>query len=122
MRSTSPRAWITVLTIATAFVTGIGVDRCMGREAQAQSLSTTTLYVPARGLVFRAPDGTALARLSRDAHGGTFELFDDRHEVSTRVQRAAPLSPVLAPNPFEIDADPWTSLPAAANDEFKNEF
>ena len=48
-------------------------------------IATSTIYVPAGGLVFRAADGTPIARLSRGPHGGSFELFDDRGET-----RAAP--------------------------------
>jgi hypothetical protein len=97
MRQSSSNVRITVI-IAVAFAAGIGVGQFGRGEAHAQSLSTATLYVPAGGLVFRAPDGTALARLARDAHGGTFELFDDRHEVSMRVPRVASAAPESAPN------------------------
>jgi hypothetical protein len=116
MRSTSSRRRITALAIATAFVAGIGASQLAQHEAQAQSLSTATLYVPAGGLVFRAPDGTAIARLSRDAHGGTFELFDNRHEVSMRAPKGPAKFPELAPNPYATDVDPWT--PATKADVF----
>jgi hypothetical protein len=96
------RRWITALAIAGAFVAGAGISQLTQREAHAQSSTTATLYVPSGGLVFRATDGTALARLSRDAHGGTFELFDDRHEVSTRVPRG---SAEPAPNPYTVERD-----------------
>ena len=115
MRSTSSRRWITAMAIAAAFVTGVGVTQFAQREAQAQSVTTATVYVPSGGLVFRATDGTALARLSRDAHGGTFELFDDRHEVSMRVPRAVS-DP--APNPCVVDKDPQTSPPPSPDDGF----
>ncbi len=55
-----------------------------------------------------APDGTLIARLSRDEHGGAFELFDDRHEACATAPR---------PNPYvDDDGDPWSpskSLPSA---------
>jgi hypothetical protein len=115
MRSTSSRRWTTALAIAAAFVTGLGVNQFAQREAQAQSISTASVYVPAGGLVFRATDGTAIARLSRDAHGGTFELFDDRHEVSVRVPRAVS-DP--APNPYPTERDARTSPPTSPDDVF----
>jgi hypothetical protein len=34
-------------------------------------------------------DGKAIARLSRDARGGVFELFDDRQQVAARVSAGA---------------------------------
>jgi hypothetical protein len=103
MRPMSCRRWITPLVIAAAFVAGIGVDHIALREAHAQSLSTATIYVPPGGLVFRTPDGSAIARLSRDAHGGIFELFDDQQAVSVRAPSVAAPRPPLAPNPYVID-------------------
>jgi hypothetical protein len=104
MQSTSR---INALALATAFVAGIGANQFTQREAHAQSLSAATLVVPVGGLVFRAPDGTALARISRDAHGGVFELFDDRHEMSMQAPRAAPtVRDPRAPNSDDLDGDP----------------
>jgi len=63
------------------FACGIGFGAgTLQREAHALSMTTSTIYVPAGGLVFRAADGTPLARLSRGPHGGSFELFDERGE------------------------------------------
>jgi hypothetical protein len=108
---------VTALSLAIAFVVGMGADHFAQREAHAQSLSTATLYVPLGGLVFRAPDGTALARISRDAHGGAFELFDDRQEVSMRVPSPGTLAPAPPPNPYVLDKDPWTALHPATRDD-----
>jgi len=108
MRSPSSRRWAAALALTAAFVAGMTADHLSQREAHAQSSSTATLVVPPGGLVFRAPDGTALARLSRDARGGTFELFDNREEVSMRAPAAPSKLPRLAANPYTIDADPWT--------------
>jgi len=99
----SRRTLVSMLTLTAAFVAGVAFDAIGHREARAQSLATSTILVPEGGLVFRATDGTALARLSRDANGATFELFDD-HAASKQVRRA----PELRPNPYEVDEqDPW---------------
>lgn len=97
MRSTSSRSWVTAVSLASVFLFGMAAGHLTQREAHAQSLSTSTIYVPPGGLVFRAPDGAPLARLSRDAHGGTFELFDDRQEVSVRAPRVTPVWPTQPP-------------------------
>lgn len=87
---------------AAGFVAGVLV-----RPAQAQSLTTATIYVPPGGLVFRTLDGAPIARLSADAHGGNFELLDD-HFAARPVEGSQ-----LRPNPYSVDErDPWTK-PAA---------
>ena len=113
MRSMPARRWITALAVAAAFVAGVGVDEVGQREAQAQAQSTATMYVPSGGLVFRAADGTVLARLSRDAHGGTFELYDDRHQVSMRVPKLSD----LAANPYVTEKDSPRAGAAANPDD-----
>jgi hypothetical protein len=52
--------------------------------------------------VFRAADGTPLARLSRGPHGGSFELFDDRAE-----DRVAPTTAQHGREPYVLDDDPF---------------
>ncbi|HEX3344095.1 MAG TPA: hypothetical protein VHS09_05950 [Polyangiaceae bacterium] len=101
------RALPWLLSVCLAFVGGIAFE-CSGREAQAQSAGISTLYVPAGGLVFRAMDGHPLARISEDAHGGAFELYDDRREVAARLHPSR--TPALAQqNPYTLDErDPWT--------------
>jgi hypothetical protein len=66
-----------VVGVVLAFGIGFGAG-ALQREAHAQSIAAATIYVPAGGLVFRAADGTPLARLSHGPHGGDFEIFDDR--------------------------------------------
>jgi hypothetical protein len=96
----SRRVLASVLALTATFSAGALLDAALHREAHAQSLATSTIVVPEGGLVFRASDGTPLARLSRDAHGGTFELFDDRHGTRPAA---------LQPNPYvDDDGDPWT--------------
>jgi len=103
----SSRALLWSLTVCAAFVGGVAYEH-FGREAKAQSGGISTLYVPPGGLVFRSMDGKPLARISEGSHGGALELYDDRHEVSLRMQGAR--TPVLAhENPYTVDdRDPWT--------------
>jgi hypothetical protein len=77
MRGRKRAMWTWLLGIVLACGVGFGAG-ALQREARAQSIATSTIYVPAGGLVFRAADGTPIARLSRGPHGGSFELFDDR--------------------------------------------
>lgn len=77
MRATSRGTWAWVLGMLSALGIGFGAG-ALQREARAQPGATSTIYVPSGGLVFRAADGTPLARLSRGPHGGSFELFDER--------------------------------------------
>lgn len=108
MLRSSTRALLWSLSVCAAFVGGIAYEHS-GREAQAQSAGISTLYVPAGGLVFRSVDGKPLARISEDSHGGALELYDDRREVSLRMQ-GRNAAPVLAhENPYTLDdRDPWT--------------
>jgi hypothetical protein len=95
-------AWTWVVGVVFALGIGFGAG-ALQREARAQSTATSTIYVPAGGLVFRAADGTPLARLSRGPHGGDFEIFDDRAEP-----RPAPASKVGAKSYVQNDgADHW---------------
>ena len=124
MPSTSSSAWpwLRVLAVAAAFVAGLGADHVTEREARAQSVDTATIYVPSGGLIFRASDGTVLARLGRDAHGGTFELLDGRRGVPAQVARPASDGPMSAPSTYDVDGDPWTSPGAPRPDGFKDRF
>jgi len=82
---------------------GIGFGAgALQREAHAQSIATSTIYVPAGGLLFRAAGGTPIARLSRGPHGGSFELFDDRGE-----EHATPTRDRGSKGYVLDDGDPW---------------
>jgi hypothetical protein len=83
MRVRIPFAIFAILAI---FAGGQALSRWLEREASARQPQTTTLYVPPDGLTFRALDGHAVARLSYDAHGGIFEVYDD-HERPTAALR-----------------------------------
>ena len=59
------------------------------RTAHAEPITiVSTVYVPAEGIVFRATDGKPIAKLSRDAHGGFLELYDDSQDVGVRLSSA----------------------------------
>jgi hypothetical protein len=109
MRGTKRTTWTWVLGLAVACGIGFGAG-ALQREAHAQSIATSTIYVPAGGLVFRAADGTPLARLSRGPHGGSFEVFDDRGE-----QRAAPARDDGSKGYVVDEGDPWRT-PVAPHD------
>lgn len=112
-RALSPRALVAVLALAAAFAAGALSQHLGSREAHAQAGLPTAITVPAEGLVFRSPDGHPIARLSRDMHGGVFELYDDRQEVVTRLGntvRPVAAAKELHPNPYVVDeADPFAS-------------
>jgi hypothetical protein len=61
-----------------------------GREAHAQERPvTTTINVGPQGLVFRGPEGKAIARLSADpVQGGVFELFNAQELPGARMRAA----------------------------------
>ena len=100
MRGTKRATWWLIgMVVAGGIGFGVGA---LQREARAQSIATSTIYVPAGGLVFRAADGTPIARLSRGPHGGNFELFDDRGET-----RAAPTKDTGSKGYVLDEGDPW---------------
>ncbi|HEY6461810.1 MAG TPA: hypothetical protein VIY73_16710 [Polyangiaceae bacterium] len=95
-----PRPLVLLLTACTAFVAGVSYEH-FGRDAQAQSAGVSTVYVPPGGVVFRSLDGAPLARITRDAHGGVLEMYDDHREVTTRVGAGHPRGVALAEdNPY----------------------
>src|ERR1700722_9707086 len=82
-----------------AFSAGVAASQLWEHEAHAQALPfAATIYVPSDGLAFRTFDGRVVARLSHDAHGGMFELFDEHEQAAGRVRAdsfvRAPSSPV----------------------------
>ena len=88
MRVRPPLAILAVL-VAT-FAGGMASPRWTEREAIARQPQTATMYVPPDGLLFRAPDGRAIARLSYDAHGGVFEVIDDDVQMHWRPVTIVP--------------------------------
>ena|ERR1700730_14366102 len=81
--SPSPsRALAFAIAGVVTFAAGALSQRLWLRDARAQATSAaSTIFVPWEGLVFRTPDGRAIARLSRDANGGVLELYDDHHSA-----------------------------------------
>jgi hypothetical protein len=110
MRTFTARAVLWAVTVCAAFTAGVAFEH-FGREAHADSVTgVSTLYVPAGGLVFRAVDGTPLARVGRDAHGGTLELYDEHGQIAgARAPRGPRAAPVLYENPYVDVRDPWTT-------------
>jgi hypothetical protein len=115
MRPLSSRAPVWILSVCAAFVAGVAFEH-FGREAHADSVtSVSTLYVPAGGLVFRSIDGTPLARISRDSHGGTLELYDEHGELAPRGASRTPTAvpAKVAENPYVDIRDPFTTSAAS---------
>jgi hypothetical protein len=84
-------AWAGALVLA--YAAGVASKRFWVPDAHAQASTTpvvATMYIPSGGLVFRTPDGRPVARLSRDAHGGLFELFDEHDTAMSAVPRQVP--------------------------------
>jgi hypothetical protein len=106
------RKLVVPLTILLAFAGGAASHRLWPRDARAQTVtSAATIFVPADGLVFRTFDGKPIAKLSHDATGGVFELYDDSQEaiarLSATVLSAPPAqAPPRAPRPpYVIDEE-----------------
>jgi hypothetical protein len=77
------RPLLVVLAVAVAFGGGLASSRLLERSAQAQSSPlSSTVYIPADGLVFRTFEGRVAARLSYGPRGGVFELFDEHEQPS----------------------------------------
>jgi hypothetical protein len=68
------------------------------RDARAQpAASVSTVYVPPEGMVFRTLDGHPIARMTRDANGAVFELYDGDDQPMTRLGANPPVFPARAP-------------------------
>jgi hypothetical protein len=93
------RGLLVISAIAVGFSGGVVTSRLLERDARAQSIPfAATVYVPSDGLAFRTFDGHVVARLSYDAHGGIFEVYDEGERVAARV-RGEPLARKGAPPP-----------------------
>jgi hypothetical protein len=74
------RRLFAILVVGGAFAGGLTASHWVARaQAQSQPLGAT-IYVPSDGLVFRTFDGRVVAKLAYDAHGGTFQLYDEREQ------------------------------------------
>ena len=76
-----------IVALCAAFGVGAASSHLVERDARAQSaLQTASVYVPADGLAFRALDGHVVARLSYDARGGSFEVYDNREHPAAALR------------------------------------
>jgi hypothetical protein len=98
-----------ILALFAAFAGGVAMAHLVEREASAQSgPQAASVIVPADGLAFRAIDGRIVARLSYDAHGGAFEVYDGRERP------AGALRPVAeAPRPASATPAPTVATVAS---------
>jgi hypothetical protein len=98
----SVRLPIAITALAATFTAGIVASQLWVRDARAQAAPfAATIYVPSDGLAFRTFDGRVVARLSYDAHGGVFELYDEREQPAAHVRADAftRVAPGTAPAP-----------------------
>jgi hypothetical protein len=105
-----------VPTVTLAFALGALSSQFFVRDARAQALPfAATVYVPSDGIAFRSFDGHVVARLSYDAHGGIFDVYNEREQVAARLRadsvgRGSPLarpdaSSRVPPAPFASPDD-----------------
>jgi hypothetical protein len=103
----SVRLPIAISVLAATFAAGLVASRLWERDARAQtSPFAATIYVPSDGLAFRTFDGRVVARLSHDAHGGVFELYDEHEQPAARVRAESFLRAPPAPAPTSRSKDP----------------
>jgi hypothetical protein len=75
------------LAVAASFAAGLLASQLWVRDAHAQAAPfAATIYVPSDGLAFRTFDGRVIARLSYDAHGGVFALYDEHEQPVANVR------------------------------------
>lgn len=105
----APRRPVAVaVALAVAFTCGLATSLVgLVRDAHAQAAPfAATVYVPSDGLAFRTFDGRVVARLSYDAHGGIFELYDDHEQPAVRVRGEPVPGAVGAPRAATPPAPP----------------
>jgi hypothetical protein len=91
---------LAILALLAAFAGGVAMSHLIEREARAQSgPQGASVIVPTDGLTFRAVDGRIVARLSYDAHGGAFEVYDGRERPAGAL-RSGPAAE--APRPASV--------------------
>jgi hypothetical protein len=94
------RSPIAITALAATFAAGVVASHFI-RDARADAGSfASTVYVPSDGITLRTLEGHVIARLSYDAHGGVFELYDENERPSTRVRADsfAPPPPTSSPS------------------------
>ena len=84
-----------ILALVAAFGGGVASSRLIEGEARAQAApQQASVYLPAEGLAFRSADGRIVARLSYDARGGAFEVYDN-HERPAAALRSGLAAPTV---------------------------
>jgi hypothetical protein len=77
---------VVVALCISVFAAGIGAAKLVGEARADARPSTATIYVPPEGLVFRGADGRSIARLSSDASGGVFELYNAQEQPAAKLR------------------------------------
>jgi hypothetical protein len=66
------------MALVVTFFGGAVASHLFERQAQAKPAGQpASVYVPPDGLAFRTLDGRIIARMSYDARGGFFEVYDN---------------------------------------------
>ncbi len=101
---------LAVLTLLGAFAGGFVSSQLLERSAHALSVPlASTVYVPADGLAFRTFDGHIFARLSYNARGGVFDVYDgqERPAIGVRADMLVPnvarANDVTCSPPYTLD-------------------
>jgi hypothetical protein len=100
-----------VLTLLVAFAGGFVSSRLLERSAHALTApGASTAYVPSDGLAFRTFDGRIVARLSYNARGGIFDVYDGQEHpaISVRADMLVPSAVGKGPDmtcnpPYTVD-------------------
>jgi hypothetical protein len=87
---------LALLSLLAAFGCGAALSHLAERDARAQTAHAATVYLPPEGLTFRSLDGHLVARLTSDARGGSFEVYDN-HEHPAGALRAGLAAAGAAP-------------------------
>lgn len=81
-------AGLALLALSTGALGGIA-SSVARPEAHADGPGEVTVPVPLQGVVFRGIGGRAVARITSESAGGSFEVLDSRGQVAVRL-RALP--------------------------------
>lgn len=93
-------AVLAALVVVSGFAGGLVSERLLHTsDAAAQERpTTTTIFVGQSGLVFRGPDGRALARVGGDGSGGYLDLYNAKEQPAARLRPGSFTGVVEAPN------------------------
>jgi hypothetical protein len=100
---------LAVLTLLGAFAGGIVSSQLLEGRAHALTLPlASTEYVPSDGLAFRTFDGRIVARLSYNARGGVFDVYDAQEHPAISVRADMLVAPGAAKGPDMTCTPPYT--------------